>query len=187
MNPEKFYIRPQFRKISVSVNCNLIFIPLPYFFLLKLFIAIVLSGIITPSLQLPSCRKVFLPPRKTLKRLRQNFMFVETTFFGTPRQRTRYVDAQRSGNSICPWRWVHDDNPNRVPRFLTKAVLPCNTVFPQGPGAEVWRQNRGSSVAMDRGWTSGGIHLWSLNWQKKKFRQWRIRQLWWNSSFKVKF
>ena len=124
MNPEKFHIRPQFRKISVSVNCNLIFIPLPYFFLLKLFITIALSGIITPSLHLPSCRKVFLPPRKALKRLRQNFMFVETTFFGTPRQRTRYVDAQRSGNSICPWRWVHDDNPNRVPRFLTKAVCP---------------------------------------------------------------
>ena len=41
-----------------------------------------------------------------------------------PGRRTREVTVQLPGNSKCPWSWAQDDNPNRVPRFLTKAVCP---------------------------------------------------------------
>ena len=97
----------------------------------QVFVTLVLLGMISSSLQAPSCQKVPLTPQKTLKRLRRNFMFVEKTSAspqssaGIPRRSgTRDVTVQLPGTSKCPWSWAQDDNPNRVPRFLTKAVCP---------------------------------------------------------------
>ena len=96
----------------------------------QVFVTLVLLDMISSSLQVPSCQKVPLPPQKTLKRLRRNFMFVEKTSaspqssVGIPRRSTRDVTVQLPGTSKCPWSWAQDDNPNRVPRFLTKAVCP---------------------------------------------------------------
>ena len=41
-----------------------------------------------------------------------------------PGRSTRDVTVQLPGTSKCPWSRALDDNPNRVPRFLTKAVCP---------------------------------------------------------------
>ena len=68
---------------------------------------------------------------KTLKRLRRNFMFVEKPSVSLQsslgiqlRRVSRDVTAQTPGTTTCPWSWAQDDNPDRVPRFLTKAVCP---------------------------------------------------------------
>ena len=96
----------------------------------QVFVTLVLLGMISSSLQAPSCQKVPLTPQKTLKRLRRNFMFVEKpsaspqSSVRIPRRSTRDVTVQLPGTSKCPWSWAQDDNPNRVPRFLTKAVCP---------------------------------------------------------------
>ena len=100
------------------------------FILKQLFVALFLFGIISSSLQVPSCTKVPLTSQKILKRLCRNFMFVEKPSASPrssvviPGRRTREVTEQLPGNSKCPWSWAQDDNPNRVPRFLTKAVCP---------------------------------------------------------------
>lgn len=98
----------------------------------QLFAAAVLASysVIALSSQVP-CQNISVQvkPRKLLKLLRQDFLFVEKpsalsdSLPSLPR-RSRRVTAQMPGTSTCPWRWAQDDNPNRVPRFLTKAVCP---------------------------------------------------------------
>ena len=98
----------------------------------QLFAAVVLASysVIALSSQVP-CQNISVQvkPRKLLKLLRQDFLFVEKpstlsdSLPSLPR-RSRRVTVQMSGTSTCPWSWAQDDNPNRVPRFLTKAVCP---------------------------------------------------------------
>ena len=98
-------------------------------FLFQLFAFVVFLSVISLSLQI-SCPDVHLKPQKILKRLRRNFLFVEkpsaslNSSLGIPRRVSRDVTAQMPGTSLCPWSWAQDDNPDRVPRFLTKAVCP---------------------------------------------------------------
>ena len=104
---------------------NLTFFPLSF----QLFAIAVLVSVISLSLQM-SCPEVHLKPQKALKRLRRNFLFVEkpSTFqqssLGIPRRVGRDVTKQIPGTSKCPWSWAQDDDPDRVPRFLTKAICP---------------------------------------------------------------
>lgn len=100
---------------------------------------------ISSSLQI-SCPEVRQNPHKTLKRLRHNFLFVERpnsasleSSLEIPRRVGRDVTAPMPGTSKCPWSWAQDDNPDRVPRFLTKAVCPdcghyCRAVMYQHRG-----------------------------------------------------
>ena len=64
----------------------------------------------------------------TLKVLRRNFLFVQksTQTLDTSLEISKRVsrDVKLPGTTRCPWRWALDDNPDRVPRFLTKAVCP---------------------------------------------------------------
>ena len=82
------------------------------------------------SLPIPSCPTVQLKPQKTLKHLRHHFMFVEKpstllqSSLGITRRVSRDVTVKIPGTSKCPWTWAQDDNPDRVPRFMTKAVCP---------------------------------------------------------------
>ena len=98
-------------------------------FLFQLFAIAVFVSVISSSLQI-SCPDVIQKPHKTLKRLRRNFVFVEKpsvslkSSLGIPRRIGRDVISQMPGTSYCPWSWAQDDNPNRVPRFLSKAVCP---------------------------------------------------------------
>ena len=86
-------------------------------------------SVISSSLQ-TSCPDVHQKPQKTLKRLRRNFFFVEKPSgslqpsVGIPRRVSRDVTVKLPGTSKCPWSWAQDDTPDRVPRFLTKAVCP---------------------------------------------------------------
>ena len=90
----------------------------------QLFVAALFVSIISTSLQI-SCPGVHQKPHKTLKRLRRNFLFVSLqSSLGIPRRVGRDVMSQMPGTSHCPWSWAQDDNPDRVPRFLTKAVCP---------------------------------------------------------------
>lgn len=78
------------------------------------------------SLQALNCPNSHQNARKKLAFLRRDFLFVEKpssslqTTLEIPRRVSR--DVTMPGTSKCPWRWALDDNPNRVPRFLTKAV-----------------------------------------------------------------
>lgn len=99
----------------------------PFFF--QLFAFVVLVSVISLSLQM-SCPEVHLKPQKTLKRLRRNFLFVEKpsafqqASLGIPRRVGRDVTKQIPGTSKCPWSWAQDNDPDRVPRLLTKAICP---------------------------------------------------------------
>ena len=95
----------------------------------QLFAVAVFVSVISLSLQI-SCPNVRQKPQKKLKYLRRNFLFVEKPFAasqsakGILRRVSRDVTTQMPGTSMCPWSWAQDDNPDRVPRFLTKAVCP---------------------------------------------------------------
>ena len=102
-----------------------------FVFFRQIYLVIVVLGVTSWSLQVFSCPTVSsLTPQKTLKRLRRHFMFVSrtaTTLKSAPRtsrQTTRDGTVQLPGTSRCPWSWGLDDDPNRFPRFLTKAVCP---------------------------------------------------------------
>ena len=85
-------------------------------------------SVVSSSLLTSSCPYVHLKPHKALKRLRQSFLFVEKpsaslqTSLGTPRRVNRDVLVKLPGTTTCPWSWAQDDNPDRVPRYLTRAV-----------------------------------------------------------------
>ncbi len=94
----------------------------------KLLVVVLLINQISSSLQVPYCSSIHQNARKTLKSLRHNFLFVEKsspsleTSLEIPKRVTR--DVRVPGTTMCPWRWTLDDSPDRVPRFLTKAVCP---------------------------------------------------------------
>lgn len=103
----------------------------------SLLFVVILIAHFSLSLQAPNCPNFNKKARRTLKILRHNFLFVEksSSSLGTslviPKRETR--DVKVPGTTRCPWRWAFDDNPDRVPRFLTKAVCPdcrhyCRTV-----------------------------------------------------------
>ncbi len=101
-----------------------------FFLLQQLLVIVVLISVVSSSLQSSSCPNVHLKPSKILKRLRQSFLFVEKppaslqSSLGIPKRVSRDVTVKLPGTTKCPWSWAQDDNPDRVPRFLTKAV--CN-------------------------------------------------------------
>lgn len=90
----------------------------------KLFVVMFMTQI--SSLLTLNCSNVHQSARKKLAFLRHDFMFVENpsssrqTTLEIPRRVSR--DVTMPGTTKCPWKWALDDNPNRVPRFLTKAV-----------------------------------------------------------------
>lgn len=100
------------------------------FYLQQFFACLVLMSVLSHSLQIPSCPIVQLKPQKTLKHLRHHFMFVEKpsallqSSLGITRRVSRGVTVKIPGTTKCPWTWEQDDNPDRVPRFLAKAVCP---------------------------------------------------------------
>ena len=65
-----------------------------------------------------------------LKHLHLNFLFVEKpssslqSSLGIPRRTTRHLPVKIPGTTKCPWTWGYDDNLDRIPRYLTKAVCP---------------------------------------------------------------
>ena len=77
------------------------------------------------SLQISS-QVVHQLPHKTLTHLR----LVEKAFASLQSSRetflriSRDVTSKISGRLICPRTWDRDDDPDRVPRFLAKAVCP---------------------------------------------------------------
>lgn len=101
-----------------------------YFYLQQFFACLVMMSVLSCSLQIPSCPIVQQKPQKTLKHLRNHFMFVEKpstllqSSLGITRRVGRGVTVKIPGTTKCPWTWEQDDNPDRVPRFLTKAVCP---------------------------------------------------------------
>ncbi|KAL9971758.1 hypothetical protein ACROYT_G017964 [Oculina patagonica] len=91
----------------------------------SLFVIVVLTSVVSSLVQSSSCPGVNLTPHKTLKRLRQSFMFVEKqSSLGISKRVSRDVSADIIGDSTCPWTWGVDDNPDRVPRYLSKAKCP---------------------------------------------------------------
>ena len=96
----------------------------------QLFALALFAGVISLSLEM-TCPEFRQRPQKTLMRLRRHFLFVEKPFTSlqspataNPRRVSRDVTVQTPGTSKCPWSWAQDDSPDRVPRFLSKAVCP---------------------------------------------------------------
>ena len=80
------------------------------------------------SLLTLNCTNVNQNAWKKLGFLRRNFLFVENPSSSASLQTTLEIprrvgrDVTMLGTAKCPWKWALDDNPNHVPRFLTKAV-----------------------------------------------------------------
>ena len=99
-----------------------------YVYSFQLLAVAVFVGVVSLSLQM-TCPQFRQKPQKTLKRLRKHFLFVEKPSVTglqsptmSPRRVSRDVTMQTPGTTLCPWSWGQDDNPERVPRFISKAV-----------------------------------------------------------------
>ncbi|KAJ7371802.1 hypothetical protein OS493_023143 [Desmophyllum pertusum] len=75
-----------------------------------------------------------------LQRIRQQFMFVENKLGAHSSNNTHingrinFVSGAKEGTTRCPWSWAVDEDANRIPRYLAKAVCPkcnhyCRAVF----------------------------------------------------------
>ena len=99
-----------------------------HFLLFQKFLVVAVLITQISSLQVSNCPNQRLSARKTLKSLRRDFLFVEkpspslNISLQIPRRVGR--DVKVPGTTTCPWRWAWDDNPDRVPRFLSQAVCP---------------------------------------------------------------
>ena len=86
--------------------------------------------LIYSSLKVTSCPHHHQNPQRIIKRLFRRYMFVENPYPSQvhlsviPKRVSRQITLQTQSSTMCPWSWSHDDNPDRVPRFLIKAVCP---------------------------------------------------------------
>ncbi|KAK3739091.1 hypothetical protein QZH41_006317 [Actinostola sp. cb2023] len=75
-----------------------------------------------------------LSPNKKFKHIRRHYYFVEKVevahlarILKIPRRTRRDVKPvvdnvnNKVGTSLCPWRWMTDDDPARSPRYFQKA------------------------------------------------------------------
>ncbi|XP_048578455.1 uncharacterized protein LOC125560630 [Nematostella vectensis] len=75
------------------------------------------------------CGSHRISPKKTLKHLRKNYIFVEDPSAAMNRRLKRDIIANSEsprmsgvvGDSSCPWRWTNDVDSSRIPRVIQKA------------------------------------------------------------------
>ena len=86
----------------------------------QLFFISLLLREISLSFQI-SCPDVTRRPRarKKLHHLRNNFLFVENV---DSSEESGQTSRQIPHSYECPFKWDRDDDPARLPRFMTKAV-----------------------------------------------------------------
>ncbi|XP_028517855.1 uncharacterized protein LOC114576049 [Exaiptasia diaphana] len=98
--------------------------------ILAIVVAVCLSSLVADAGRCSADKR--LSPNKKLKHLRRHYYFVEKVEVAHLRQilkiprRTRrqvtVVDNNRVGTSLCPWRWIEDEDSNRSPRTFIKAA-----------------------------------------------------------------
>ena len=73
-----------------------------------------------------------------LHRLRHRYLFVENVLLPSNNTqingRINFVTGAKEGTTNCPWTWAIDEDVDRIPRYLAKAVCPkcnfnCRAVF----------------------------------------------------------
>ena len=97
-----------------------------------------MTSFITSS---PCQRKTGLRAAQVLRHLQQKYIFVKkkTSAFipkqlGPQPRNTRSDASSIPGTTYCPWKWIQDDDPARMPRSIMKAVCPgcahfCRPVY----------------------------------------------------------
>ena len=90
---------------------------------------LLIISIMTLLINCLPCPSKELNATKILRHLRQNYEFVRKTTTYSPVSSPRPPARRRRSTSIpgtdnCPWTWERDDNPDRVPRTIVKAVCP---------------------------------------------------------------
>ena len=69
-----------------------------------------------------------------LHRIRHRYIFVENKLVAAHNSNNtqvnggiNFVTGAKEGTTKCPWTWAIDEDPDRIPRYLAKAVcLQCN-------------------------------------------------------------
>ena len=87
-----------------------------------------------------SRRRQNLTDTQSLQLIRQRYIFVENKLVIQSSNSTQingrnnFVTGAIEGTTKCPWKWATDDDPDRIPRYIAKAVCPqckhyCRAVF----------------------------------------------------------
>ncbi|XP_031555613.1 uncharacterized protein LOC116292432 [Actinia tenebrosa] len=95
-----------------------------------------------------NCTPRSMPVKRKFQHLRQHYHFVEKIEIAEavegiqiPRRTKRSASSasnslsdNKTGSSLCPWRWVNDDDTTRSPRYFRKAECPgcahyCRAVY----------------------------------------------------------
>ena len=121
--------------VYVHLYCHSMY--LPYFPIVIQFqsLAIVIVILIGTMSVLSSCKR--LRPRRNitdsqcLHRLSRHYLLVENSLLSS---NDTQKNGPMEGTKNCPWTWALDDDPDRSPRYLAKAVCPkcnfnCRAVF----------------------------------------------------------
>ena len=98
------------------------------FLMCAIFIAVIIFGSMSP----PGCSgcvaRQNLTDTQMMQRIRQRgYLFMKNKLIGSNGSQNNFPNGAHAGTTLCPWKWALDDNPDRLPRFLSKAVCPsCN-------------------------------------------------------------
>ena len=84
------------------------------------FVIVILIGILLSPPPV-SCRHSNVTDIQCMRRLSNRYMLVENTLLPST---TQSNNGNKIGSSTCPWTWTTDDDPNRIPRYLYRAVCP---------------------------------------------------------------
>ena len=129
-----------FLTVTLSSNDNSLLIL--YLQLLAIMIMVFLIGVMSlpGSSSCPARRTQKFTDSQLLQKIRQRYIFVENKLVVYSSNHTQingrinFVTGAKEGTKKCPWTWAIDEDPDRIPRYLAKAVCPqcnhyCRAVF----------------------------------------------------------
>ena len=97
-----------------------------------------LVAISFPGCSACSARRNLTDSQLMLRIRSKGYLFVKNKLIGSNNTQinggSNIINSANVGTTKCPWKWAIDDDPDRIPRFLTKAVCPkcnhyCRAVF----------------------------------------------------------
>ena len=109
-----------------------------------------------------SRRRQNLTDTRLLQLIRQQYIFVENKLVTQGSNstqlngRSNFVTGAIEGTTKCPWKWATDDDPDRIPRYIAKAVCPSAniTAGPCSTHTTRWFNDaiRKQELSSGRGW-----------------------------------
>lgn len=79
-------------------------------------------SVMTSLVNCLECNETDLNATKMLRHLRQNYEFVRKATTYSPDSGRKRKSTSIPGTDNCPWTWERDNDPDRVPQTIVKAV-----------------------------------------------------------------